>query len=86
MNELHLVVIPIRVRMLLIKYCEENKIKYEIVSPRDFPEGTSGGCTFRGVDHLDDVTGFESELAKEEVYNILEKIIPPGIKFDHHNN
>ena len=84
MKENHLVVIPSKAYIFLRKHCEENKIEYKTLSFRHFPEGTPGGCTFRGIDHLDDSIGFESEYTKEEIYNLLEELIPKHIKFEKH--
>ena len=83
MEEKHLVVIPLRARMVLFKYCDERKIEYKVVAQKYFPDGTPGGCTFRGVSHITGVVGFESILTKDEVYNILEEMLPKHIKFDH---
>ena len=78
----NLVVIPKRARMLLFKYCDTHKIEYKVVAQKYFPDGTPGGCTFRGVDHLSDVIGFESPLVEKEVYDILEEIIPKEVKLN----
>lgn len=80
MNEKHLVIIPGRARMLLFKYCDERNIEYRIVSQHYFPEGTPGGCTFRGKDYIVNVVGFESQFTKEELYKILEEITPQSFK------
>ncbi len=76
----HLVVIPGRARMLLLRYCDKNKIEYRIVAQKYFPEGTPGGCTFRGKEYITNVVGFESELNNDEVYKILEEVIPASFK------
>ena len=83
MEEKHIVVIPIRARIPLFKYCDKNKIEYKIISDENLPDGTPGGCCFRGISHITGVVGFESILTKDEVYNILEEMLPKHIKFDH---
>lgn len=82
MEENYLVVIPRRASIFLKRYFDENKIEYNFETQEYFPEGTPGGCTFRGVAHLDDVVGFKSKYTKEEIYNLLEELVPKENKFD----
>lgn len=45
MAEKKLVIIPLRARMLLIKYCEQNKIEYKLVNKKNLPLDGPQGCT-----------------------------------------
>ena len=80
MREKHLVVIPARARMHLFRYCDANKIEYKVISQEHFPDEAPGGCCFRGVSYITNVLGFESILTKDEVYNILEEMLPERFK------
>lgn len=80
MEENHLVVIPGSARIPLFKYCDKNKIKYKVINQKYFPDGTPGGCSFRGIDYITHVVGFESKFTKDELYALMEEIIPASFK------
>ena len=80
MEEKHLVVIPARARMHLFRYCDKNGIEYKVINQKYFSDGTPGGCTFRGVSYITNVLGFESILTQDEVYKLMEEILPKEFK------
>ena len=77
---MNIVVIPARTRMLLIKYCEEKGIEYRVISQEKLPDNTPGRCEFRDEIYVTNVVGFESKLNKDEIYDILNAIIPNCFK------
>ncbi len=74
----NIVIIAKPARLRLLKYLDENKIEYKYIKAEDLPDGVPGGCRFRGVTFVGsgEVFGLESKLNREEVYNILYKIVP----------
>ena len=79
----NITVIPRISRLRLRDYFEKEKIEYKFIDACDFPDGTPGGCHFRGETFIGsgEVKGVVSDLSTKEIYDILYEIVPGAEKY-----